>query len=103
MRIEVPMRITVFISLLTLLAPIHTLAQQAQPPEDWNAVLGITPTAPIKVMTRGGRTIIGSFESADAASIVIDKRRGSHVTVGRDEVREIRMRPKRSTVGSVGI
>ena len=97
------MRMPVVALLLILLAPLHILAQQPQPPEDWSAVLGIKPNAPVKVISSAGRTIVGSFVTADAGGIVIDKRRGSRETVPRDEVREIRMRPKRSTAGSVGI
>lgn len=127
------MRMAVFTSLLTLLAPSHTFAQKptvlAQgslrnsiareatraalaeqaatqdptPPGAWQAVLALEPDAPIKLMIRDGRKIVGSFLSANADSIVVDKRWGGHEMLRRDEVQEIRMRPRRSTAGSAGL
>ena len=87
----------------TLLYPAGTSAQVTEGPADWNAVRVLKPRAPIKVMHRDGRAIIGSFVSADADVIVIDRRRGPHETLARTDVGEIRMRPKRSTAGSAGI
>ena len=54
-------------------------------------------------MSRDGRKIVGSFLSANAESMVVDKRWGGHEMLRRDEVQEIRMRPRRSTAGSAGI
>jgi len=96
------MRMAVFVSLLTLLAPVHALAQESQAP-DWNAVLGITPNAPVKVSTAASRTIVGSFISADAGRIIVDTRSRNDETLPRADVREIRMRPKRSTKRSIEI
>ena len=126
------MRMPVFASLLILLAPIQTLAQPAipaqgslresitreatraalaaqvmtqdpTPPGAWNAVLALEPDAPIKLVSCDGRKIVGSFRIANADSIVVDKRWGGHEMLRRDEVQEIRMRPRKSTAGSAGI
>ena len=127
------MRMPVFASLLILLAPIHTLAQQPTVlahdslsdsiareatraalaagaatqdrtrPGAWDAVVALEPDAPIKLVSRDGRKTVGSFRSANADGIVVDKRWGGHEMLRRDEVQEIRMRPRRSTAGSAGI
>jgi len=124
------MRMPVFASLLILLAPIHTLAQQPTVrahdslrasiareatraalaatqdptrPGAWDAVLALKLDAPIKLVSRDGRKIVGSFRSANANGIVVDKSWGGREMLRRDEVQEIRMRPRRSTAGSAGI
>ena len=129
-RMEVQMRMPVFASLLILLAPIHTLAQQPTVrahdslrasiareatraalaatqdptrPGAWDAVLALKLDAPIKLVSRDGRKIVGSFRSANANGIVVDKSWGGREMLRRDEVQEIRMRPRRSTAGSAGI
>lgn len=94
-------RLVALIVVLSLLAPVDALAQHPQ--DDWNAVLNLAPKTPIKVFSTDGRRVIGSLETADAGRIVIGQRRGRAEALRRDEVREIRMRPRRSTLGSAGI
>ena len=81
----------------------EAVEQKSEPPTDWNAVLALTSKTRVKVVLRDDRTIIGNVASADAGSIVIDRRWSDDERISRDEVREIRMRPRRSTGGSAAI
>ena len=73
-------------------------AQESLPDSDWNSVTALKINAKVKVRTRDGRRLNGTISRVDTAGIVLGTGWGRRVTLGRNEIQEVRMRHRVPTI-----